>query len=166
MLFLPAAAAICLLNLNISVGAIPTACAPQVLAGTIPARNNFWTSHLHVALLEGLVLLNKREPNLARPLPPNLLPLVLKSTPSVSKLSAIVSPSSLLHWRSSSSKKRHEAIILLFPSFATSVIDNFKIFFSISSFLYFPHHLLRPSLFFPMKSAVISSTKTLNFNEG
>ena len=42
-LFLPAAAAICLLNFNLSVGDISTAWAPQVLAGIIPARNKFLT---------------------------------------------------------------------------------------------------------------------------
>ena len=34
---------ICLLNVNLSVRAITTACAPHVLAGTMPARNNFVT---------------------------------------------------------------------------------------------------------------------------
>ena len=43
VLFLPGAAAICLLNLNLSVGAIPTAWATQVIASTIPARNSFLT---------------------------------------------------------------------------------------------------------------------------
>ena len=42
-LFLLVAAAICLLNFNLSVGDIPTAWTPQVLAGIIPARNNFLT---------------------------------------------------------------------------------------------------------------------------
>ena len=40
-LFLPAAADICLLNFNLSVGAKPTACTPHVLVGIIPARDNF-----------------------------------------------------------------------------------------------------------------------------
>ena len=41
--FFPAAAAICCLNFNLSVGAISTACHLHVLAATIPARNDFLT---------------------------------------------------------------------------------------------------------------------------
>ena len=40
VLFLPAAAAICLLNFHLSVGDIPTAWAPQFLAGIMPASCN------------------------------------------------------------------------------------------------------------------------------
>ena len=82
----------------------PTAWASQVLAGTMPTRDNFLTLQLHVVLLEGSIILYELESQPAL-LPSllfffgcfQLLTLVLKSTPSVSTLSARVTPSSLLN---------------------------------------------------------------------
>ena len=100
VLFLPAA--ICLLNFNLSVGDIPTAWAPQVLAGTMPARSNFLTSTFMKLFWKALFFLMSENLTLhffllLFPFAPNFLTHVLKSTPSVSTLSGIGTPSSLLH---------------------------------------------------------------------
>ena len=60
VLFLPAAAAICLLNFNLSVGTIPTTWAPQVLADIISERSNFLTP-LSCNSFETLILLDERK---------------------------------------------------------------------------------------------------------
>ena len=54
VLFLPAVAAICLLDFNLSVGAIPNAWTPRVLAAVIPARSNFLTPTFKKTLVKGL----------------------------------------------------------------------------------------------------------------
>ena len=64
--FLPAAAAICLLNVNLSVSAITTACAVLALAGIIPVLNKFSTPNCFIeTLLKGFVLLDERKSHFA-----------------------------------------------------------------------------------------------------
>ena len=102
LLLLPSVSSI----FNLSVGAITTACAVHALAGTRPILKNcltptfmlhFWKA-LFFSMSENLTV---HFFLLAWSFAPNLSTLVLQSTPSVSTL---VTPSSLLPSRNSSSK--------------------------------------------------------------
>ena len=134
VLFLPAAAAICLLDFNFS---IPTAWAPQVLAGIMPARSNLLT-HFHVVLLECLIY----ECAICQGYSfffAELTQLILQSQSFCSFPTLPFSVTDNLR-----------------PFFSTSSFSFFITYFAISS----------TSLFLPFTKAVMSSTKTLSFKDG
>ena len=99
--FLPSAAAICRLNFNLCVGAMPTACFPrshtnQTSPQQLPRTNN------HVVLLKNRFLMASKNLIshfflLALSVAPNCIIIVLKSTPSVSTPVASPTPSLLRH---------------------------------------------------------------------
>ena len=166
VLFLPAAAAICLLNFN-SPWELSPPRGLQVLAGIMSARR-FLDTHHHVSLSTSFILLDNREPHLALFSPRFFFrSLLLDACSQVhSKRFHAVSQS---HSFSSeltqlvlqrTTRRNHVALsfLAIFSDGQLEVV-LVHLFFQLC-FCHFRH------VFFPCTKAVMSSTKTLSFNGG
>ena len=157
--FSPSTAAISLLSFSLSVGGMSRAYPHHTLARTKPFLKVSNTC-VHVILLKYMVFLEMVTLTshcllIASSCAPNFFVHVLRSTPSVFRLSARLTPSSSLYFLTPPSNNLHDTRTLLLSSFPSAVSDSFKPFFCTSAFI-LPKTcsaIFGSSLFLPVCSA-------------